>query len=224
MSQDKIFLEYESDSWFTRNKDVIVDDKRADHPLTLLELSGVKPKRVLEIGASNGWRLDLIEKRYGATCVGVEPSEKAVADGNARYEGRVKMVRGVASDIPLEEEFDLVIIHLVFHWVPREKLMKALSEVDRMVKDGGNLIVGDFDPDFATKTRYHHLPDEDIYTYKHDYASMFTATGLYREVARLTYDHKTHLIDPAAAANDRAFDTLLHKSLSDYYFLGDRGH
>ncbi len=223
MSQDKIFYEYESDSWFTRNKDVIVDDKRADHPLALIELSGLHPKRVLEVGASNGWRLDFIQKKYGATCVGIDPSEKAVEDGNKRYGGRIKMIRGLASEIPLKEQFDLVIIHLVFHWIPRDKLLPAINEIDKCLEDGGNLIVGDFDPDFATKTKYHHLPAEDIYTYKHDYASMFTSTGLYREVARLAYDHKTHLVEPAVSSNDRVFDALLHKSLSDYYYLGDRG-
>ena len=46
---------------------------------------GIKPKKVFEIRASNGWRLDRIVQTYGAKCIGIEPSAKAVADGNRCY-------------------------------------------------------------------------------------------------------------------------------------------
>lgn len=222
MSQENIFIKSESDSWFSRNKDLIVADKRTDHVLKLMEMYQLKPKKVLEVGASNGFRLDQIAQITGATCIGVEPSAKAVADGNKRYK-EITMKRGTASEIPLKEKFDLVIVNLVLHWVSREKLLLAISEIDRCVKDGGYLIVGDFDPDFPTKTKYHHLPKEEIYTYKLDYAGLFSASALYREVGTLTYHHDTHQYNPDTSANDRGVVTLLRKSLDEFYYLGKKG-
>ena len=114
-------------------------------------------------------------------------------------------------------------MNFVFHWVPREKLFSAFSEVDRLVADGGYLLVGDFNPDEPTRTKYHHLPKEEIYTYKQDYAETFVKSALYRAVAKITYDHDNHRYDPSTKSNDRGVTTLLRKSLSGYYSLGERG-
>lgn len=222
MSQDKIFYRSESDGWFKRNKSHMVTDERIDQALSLIDMYGIKPKNVLEVGASNGWRLDRIANIYGSKCTGIEPSAMAVSDGSKRYK-KIKMIRGVATDLPLKGKFDLVIVNFVLHWIPREKLFLALSEIDRMVTDDGYVIVGDFDPNMPTRTKYHHLPKEEIFTYKLPYAKIFTSTALYREIATVTYDQDDHSYDPKSHANDRGVTTLLRKSLSDYYDIGQRG-
>ena len=76
----------------------------------------------------------------------------------------------------------------VLHWVDRSTLTRTVCAIDGLVGDGGLLILGDFLPDYPQRRRYHHLPDEDLYTFKQDYPALFTGLGLYRKMARLTYD------------------------------------
>lgn len=222
MSQDDIFFKGEGDRWFVRNRDALYENARPDAPLTLLELYDLKPKKVLEVGASNGWRLALIAEKYGAKCIGIEPSAKAVADGNKKFK-RIRMKRGRASSITLKEQFDLVIVNFVLHWVSRKELLKAIAEIDRCVKDGGHVIVGDFSPDHPSRVPYHHLPDKKVFTYKQDYAAIFTATALYGSVASLTFGHDDHALKSDVPGKDRGIATLLRKSLTDYYIPDERG-
>lgn len=216
MLQDKIFLEKEGDNWFGRNKKKIRENRRPDPALLLLDQYDLKPKKVLEVGASNGWRLALIEERYQSKCIGIEPSKKAVADGKKSYPN-VDLRRGLASKIPLKEKFDLVVVNYVLHWISREELLRSVAEIDRMVNDGGYLIIGDFLPDHPTKVPYHHLPKEKVYTYKQDYAELFSATSLYRIVAKQTFRTDEHTFVPDVSSGDRAVATLFKKSLTDYY-------
>ena len=64
-NQNKIFYDYEADSYYNRNKDDILKlDALHDVPIRILELYKIKPKKVLEIGCANGYRLDFIEKKW----------------------------------------------------------------------------------------------------------------------------------------------------------------
>lgn len=216
MIQDKIFFKKEGDNWFERNRELVRANNLLDPALWLIEQYRLKPKRVLEIGASNGWRLAIIADKYKSKCVGVEPSAKAVKDGTKNFP-KITLRRGLASDIPVKEKFDVVIINYVMHWISREELLKSVAEIDRMVADGGYLIIGDFAPDHPTKTTYHHLPKENVSTFKLDYAGIFTSTALYSVVSQMTFNHADHDFIPHAKGEHRGVVTLLRKSLGDFY-------
>jgi ubiquinone/menaquinone biosynthesis C-methylase UbiE len=216
MSQDRIFLQSEGDQWFLRNRGALSQDARMDPVLSLLELYGLKPNSVLEVGAANGWRLAAIHQRYGAKCVGIEPSEKAIEDGTKRFP-EITLKRGLAHEIPLQDAFHLVIVNYVFHWISRQTLFQSVAEFDRMIADGGYLVIGDFAPTYPMKRRYHHLPNEDVWTYKADYAAIFSAAGTYELISRMTYNHDTHALSPDVPGDTRGAVNLLRKSLSDFY-------
>lgn len=217
--QDGVFFRNEGDNWFLRNKEKLTIGKAAelDTPLYLIAKYGILPKRTLEIGCSNGWRLACIEKRYGSKCIGVEPSSVAIREGKKSYPN-ITLKRGIACSLPTKGTFDLVILSFVFHWVSRETLIKSIAEVDRVTADKGYVIIADFFPDFPSKIPYHHLPDNQVFTYKTDYASIFTSTNLYTLIATLTFDHdnaKSFL--PNTPSRNRAVCSLLKKSLSEFY-------
>ena len=220
MTQDKVFSEGEGDRWFRRNEAAISDPERlaADPVLRLIEMAGLKPSRACEIGASNGYRLHALRERYGCEAVAVEPSEAAIADGRARYPD-VVFHRGVAGEIPIAESFtfDLVIVNFVFHWIDRSTLMQSASEIDRMLQDGGFLVIGDFFSAYPERVHYHHLPDGGVATYKQPYGEMFLATNLYEPVAAVVVDHATHHILPDVAPENRAQVVLLRKTLQGRY-------
>jgi SAM-dependent methyltransferase len=220
MSQDRIFATGEGDRWFERNNAALHNADRLanDPPLSLLELSGVSPSHVLEVGASNGYRLEALRLRYGCRAVAVEPSPAAIKDGQRRYPD-VQFLCGLASAIPIEQsgQFDLVIVHFVLHWIDRSMLLRSVAELDRMVANDGCLLIGDFYPATPERVVYHHLPHGDVWTYKQDYTEVFVASGLYSRVAALTFDHTGHQCTTDVAPENRIQVVLLRKSLSQGY-------
>lgn len=219
-SQDQIFASFEGDKWFERNKSALEHfDPTVDLPFKIMELYQLQPRKVLEIGAANGFRLAAIAERYGARVVAVECSAQAMRDGKSKFP-RVMFVRGEACAVPLQELFDLIIVNFVFHWIDRTKLVRSIAEIDRLLLDGGFLIIGDFYPSNLTKVRYRHLAKQEVYTYKQDYAAAFVASGLYHQVSMMTADHLSKALRGDVAEDERIGAWLLHKSLSGHFIEG----
>ncbi|HXG51798.1 MAG TPA: class I SAM-dependent methyltransferase [candidate division Zixibacteria bacterium] len=223
MQQDSLFALGEGDRWFARNRAALRNfDPGADLPLRLLELYGLGPRSVLEIGAADGFRLAEIRARTGARGVAVEPSARAAAEGRARFPD-IEFVRGIAHAVPLRGAFDLVIVNFVFHWISRANLLRAIAEVDRLVADGGSLILGDFQPSNRFQIPYHHLPASEVYTFKQDYAASFLASGLYHPVCLLTRGHGARRLQAGVAEDQRIGAWLLHKAEQGHYARPDLG-
>src|SRR5262249_6170601 len=148
-----------------------------DEALAMIQAYQIRPERVLEVGCSNGWRLERLRERYGSRCFGVEPSAEAVADRRARFP-RLRLPEGISALLPFDgfEPFDLLLYCFVLHWVDRRSLLSTIAEADRVLADGGYLVLCDFLPDFPQRNRYHHRNDTNVYTYKQDYASVFRST------------------------------------------------
>jgi SAM-dependent methyltransferase len=223
LTQERLFLSGEGDAYFKRNLQAIHMPKpwTTDPGLRMLREQRLRPRRMLDLGCSNGWRCAAIRQRYGCQCLGVDPSRKAISAGRKQFPD-VRFRRGVLDNLPLRpgETYDLVIVNYVLHWVSRQTLLKALAEIDRSVADGGYLILGDFLPDQPTRVVYHHLPKGLVYTYKLDYAQIFLDTGLYRTIRRRVFDHHTHRPGKSIPPHRRAVCTLLKKSTQSYYENG----
>ncbi len=190
MNQDEIFKKSEGDKWFERNENFLRNEAvKRDVPLYLIRKFSLKPKNVLEVGCSNGWRLNEIRKRCGAKCTGVEPSQKAISAGKRTYR-KIIFRKGAAADIPAAAgKFDLVIVSYVFHWISRKNLLRSVAEIDRVLMDGGFLVLCDFLPDRPVKVFYHHLPKGKVYTYKTDYGRLFTDSGIYKTAEKIVFNH-----------------------------------
>ncbi|MEI7814197.1 MAG: class I SAM-dependent methyltransferase [Coriobacteriia bacterium] len=223
--QDEVFLENEGDNWFRRNRGALHGARSTDWPVELIGMLGdlSRIQSVAELGCSTGYRLDELRRRMPKVVrwAGIDASAEAVAEGMERCNG-VELAQGLLSGIPLEGEFDLVIVNFVLHWVDRRTLVRSLAEIDRVVADGGLLVLGDFLPGYPQRRAYHHLPDAGVFTYKQDYARTFEALGVYREVARVTYDHDLHSDTVGCApGGTSAFCSVLRKSFNDYYPVDD---
>ena len=216
-SQDKIFADFEGDRWFARNNPQLEKfDPRVDPVCRLIELYGLKPRKVIEVGAANGVRLEVIRQRYQSNVIAIDVSSQALADGRSKFP-HIKFVRGVAHAIPTKEIFDLVIVNFVFHWIDRSNLLRSVGEIDCVVMDGGFLVIGDFYPSNFTKVRYHHSPDDEVYTYKQNYAAIFEASGLYSHVCLLTEEHSSGGFEGEVSEDGRRGAWLLHKKLGERY-------
>ena len=202
------WFEFEGDNWYTRNKECL--GKAFDIPGFLLELYSIKPKKVLEIGASNGYRLAEIHKRYDCEVTAIEPSQKAVRQGQVKYPF-VKFIRSTCEDCDLEEEFDLIIVNFVFHWINREDLYLCITKIDKMLDEGGWLIIGDFGTEYFFKREYHHLKNAGFYTWKMPYPELFIKSGRYLELAKLRFNHDTGKLSGSINIDDIGMVSLLRK-------------
>lgn len=220
MKQNKIFSESEGDAWFNRNKDQIqVVSQVIDSPDVRYTLESLTPfssriNNILEIGSSNGVKLETVCSHLNAVGVGVEPSPEAVKTGNERNKtAKIQLLVGSGEKLPcLDASFDLVYFAFCLYLFDRNTLMQSLSEADRVLKPGGFLVITDFDPGFRHKRPYSHFPG--LFSYKQDYASFYTQSGLYYLVGKHSFSHRSSVFDEMA--DERVSTNILYKETDPY--------
>jgi SAM-dependent methyltransferase len=184
MKQKYLFLESEGDRWFERNRDDMVRASEADPVTVAIGHLGLKPKRVLEIGCSNGWRLACLRDALGCEVMGIEPSMQAAIDAASR---RVPVVQATASSLPISDQFDLVIYGFCLYLTDPSDWLRVAAEGDAVLAPGGHLIVHDFyGYSNATARRYEHR--DGVLSYHFDFAGLWLAHPLYTLVGRTVID------------------------------------
>ncbi len=215
--QDLIFRQSEGNAWYQRNSQALDNTEKRDPALLLLQQIATEKlasiRTICDVGCANGWRLSRLRDSVleANRFCGFDASEDAISAGREKYAG-LELATGLADAPPFDDQFDLVIVSFVLHWISRSRLAYSMAAIDRLVAPGGFLLIADFLPDRPCARHYHHRQDVELYTYKQNYIAPFTALGLYRETARITFSHddKGLSIGPAAD-QDRAVCALLHK-------------
>jgi len=177
--QKEIFMEGggEGDAWFVRNL-----DKLGKHdPVTdLIVNEGIKPKYALEVGCSNGWRLDKLRTIFNCGIMGIEPSMKA---GIAAAQLRVPVHQMSASCLPVTREgYDLIIYGFCLYLTDPDDWLLIASEGDRALAPGGHLVIHDFDD----VEKPHGVPYEHndrVTSWHFDFARLWEAHPAYERVA-----------------------------------------
>ena len=160
---------------------------------------------VLEIGCTTGFRLEKARVALGARCVGLEISPAAVSEGRERYP-EVHIELGAAPrdlDRWPDEQFDVVIVGHFEYLLPREELFGLAAAVDRLVVDGGHIIVMDFLHLTPMSADYRHHPD--LRVFKHDPSAPWLWSPTYTLVQRQVYDVSE---SPEVCADPRAWQTI----------------
>lgn len=140
-SQSEAYLDTAGDAYYKRNE---ADFGKFDPIIPLLEAAHVRPTSALEIGCANGWLLQRLRDKYGCEIRGVEPSAKACDVGNKNLGGNF-IKQGVAQDLSMFEDdaFDLVIYGWCLWLCDPRTHFKIVAEGDRVLRDGGFLVVLD---------------------------------------------------------------------------------
>ena len=227
MNQYEIFSKQEADQWFERNKNAM-HSKILDNDLCSQFLKNNLPAEeihsIIELGAANGNRLHYLKNIFPncTRVIGTDLSQKAVDDGKKLY--GLTMYKAAIEDSLNEEPFDLVIVHGVLCWVDRNNLFKAICNIDNLVRNNKYLCISDFDPFYPQKNKYHHTPDEEVYTYKQDYAQIFLASKNYAILQKIYHAGSNQQYslpeknEKILTQSDRRSISLLHKNISAYYF------
>lgn len=202
MNQDTIFLNGEGDAWFNRNKDRLKKSE-TKNPIfgQLLDLK-ISPTRILDVGCAGGDMLEQLRNQLGCECYGVDPSLDAIKNGTKRY-SKISLSRGTAADMKFSIHFfDMITARFVFHWIDRNTLLESCAKIDTYLKWGGHLVINDFYSDGFIKQKYHHLPKEDVFTYKQYYPNIFLSTGNYDLISNAVFEYDN---------TDKQFLTILKK-------------
>ena len=212
VKQDDVFFASEGNRWFNRNKTVLSQrGPEDDKILSLLKMYSVKPGRVLEVGASNGYRLFYLHEEDKCEVYGVEPSEEAIHSGQNTYPC-INFQRATAESMKYDDHFfNMVLINFVLHWIDRDSLLPSCANIDKVLQWGGYLVIGDFQIPYFLKRRYHHIKDQDLFTYKMPYKNIFLSTGFYKEIATVSYNHDLHTFSDSTSIQNYASVTLLKK-------------
>lgn len=186
MKQKYMFLESEGDRWFERNRDSLVNMKlTALEPVTAaIRHLGLKPKRVLEIGCADGWRLAHLRDTYDCEVFGVEPSMQACI---AAAERRVPVVQSTASALALDGQFDLVIYGFCLYLTDPDDWLQIAAEGNQVMAPGGHMIIHDFyGYSRPTARRYEHR--DGVLSYHFDFAGLWLSHPLYTLTHRAAFE------------------------------------
>jgi ubiquinone/menaquinone biosynthesis C-methylase UbiE len=186
--QKEIFKNSEADEWFLRNNRSNSDTKVKDcHIIKSLKELEIVPKKILEIGCSNGIRLNNLNNIFGSECFGIDPSDMAIENGKKQFPN-ISLKVGLADLLPFESNsFDLIIFGFCLYVCDRSDLFKIALEADRCLSDKGYLVILDFYPPFPYKNKYSHV--NGVFSYKMNYAKMFLWNPIYNEVLIRVFGH-----------------------------------
>jgi len=98
---------------------------------------------VIDVGGGTGAATELFTKGCGQVVI-LEPEFRKLEYARRRRNG-MKLVEGVAENIPLsDEQFDMALAMASFHHLRDHD--KALTEMKRVLKPGGRIMIFEFDP------------------------------------------------------------------------------
>lgn len=185
IDQEKVFLEQEADAWFNRNPSVV--QLAPSNHRVLEALNCVKlPSEgcLLDIGGATGSVSAGFLRDHPDWIVRVvEPSAEAITAGKQAFP-ELEFAQGSISQregMPWNDS-DIVVVSGVFCVVDRNLLTQAVANVDAALKNGGLLVISDFDSPSLRANPYKHY--EGLFTYKQDYAEIFRALGTYQVISR----------------------------------------
>lgn len=138
--------------WLTRWYDLLVTLAGAGRRLQqrVFELTEIRPDHtVLDVGCGTGSFLELVSKESPpAKLVGVDPDPQSleIAQGRlADHRNTATLQCAFAEKLPVENEsVDVCVSALTFHHMPDHAKRQTATELYRVLKPGGQLVVADF--------------------------------------------------------------------------------
>jgi ubiquinone/menaquinone biosynthesis C-methylase UbiE len=219
-NQKKAFVTYEANAWFNRNRSVLLNyNKNKDRIVGLIGEYNIPTNTILEIGCSAGYRLNAIKENFiGSSVFGIEPSTEAIKYGREHFP-KVNFTEGTADNLASfdDESMDVVIVGFVFYVIDRNIFFKVIAEVDRVLKNGGVLIIVDFFSETALKNTYEHIKEFTAFSFKQNYDEVFTASKLYYLLDKSTWNHSKKVLDASDNYHDKYSVTLLKKDIIASY-------
>jgi SAM-dependent methyltransferase len=214
MNQTQAFRDSLGDAYFRRNKTKLGLE---DHITTAIDRAGIKPKGVVEIGCANGWRLERLQRKYGCYVYGIDPSREAILDG--QKSDRPWLSVGTADKLWFADGgFDMLIFGFCLYLCEPQEWFKIVCEADRVLADGGHLIIHDF-----AVARPHRIKLQDGVGYAFDHRKLWLAHPSYKLIADSTIypDHQDgrHTIESVSIMQKNHLALFTEETGNDTYWV-----
>jgi len=200
ISQEQVFWNSEADAWLRRNPDATTPATNDDPVMRALNrLQLPSSGSLLDVGGAAGRvAAAFVQNHAQWTARVIDASAEAIAVGQRAFP-HIEFERGtITRPLPTGNRlsYDVVVISGVLCWVERSLLSSAIACTDAVLKDGGLLVLADYDPPFPRANAYAHHPG--LYTYKQDYPACYLALGTYQLIDRqsFAYDSAANPADP----------------------------
>lgn len=181
-------------------------------------LHGVCPlTSILEVGCTNGFRLEKARAAFGSSCTGLDASSDAVDEGLTRFP-ELRLEKGVAPaslDKFQGESFDLIVLGHFLYLLPRTEIFALAAKVDSLLASGGHLIVSDFFFPGHVSVGYAHTPD--LQVFKQDPSSPWCWSPTYALVGRSVYPVSAYLTEGAHPQDWQTVDVVRKLSIDQAY-------
>ena len=220
-NQSDIFLEYEADNWFIRNRQSLSlrdDSISSNYVMEVLGSFRDSIDNILEIGCSDARKVEFLSRHLAAAAYGIDPSGLAIASAQERFSnsglcGTFSV--GTSSKLDFNDEFfDLIFVGFCLYLVPREELEISFQEINRVLKPGGFLVIEDFDVEVPVRRKYSHA--NGVTTYKDNYAAHFTRDFGFSLLAKKSYSHYGDVFH--RDSDERIHTSILFKELDSNVF------
>jgi SAM-dependent methyltransferase len=188
--QRDAFREQEGNGYFLRNEESLKQRSPVRDLVTARiahHLPTTAKSRVLEVGCASAGNLAALNEMRPIEGFGIDPSVNAVRAGQERFPAFV-LQAGTADSLPFDDgSMDVVWFGFCLYLIDRPLLHRVVAEADRVLKDGGMLVIFDFDPDAPCVRPYRHYAG--LNTYKMDYSRLFLGDPAYLLAEKLCFSH-----------------------------------
>ena len=131
-NQKRIFLQNEGNNWFQRNKETL-ENAENFIDMDLLSRYIKDGMNVLEIGCSNGQKLNYLREKIGGNKInlfGVDPSEESISSGKVKFKD-IQLIVGTSDQLEyVDNFFDIVVLGFCMYLFDRSLLFKSIAEID----------------------------------------------------------------------------------------------
>lgn len=204
------FSPSDADAWYRRNKHKL--GVGVDPVMTAIEKTNCFIGSVLEIGCANGWRLKRLQDRFSCAAYGIDLSRAAIRDYKpSSWLSWTKSDREVlklswAGEATLANfanaSFGNVIYGFWLYLADPQYLWEIAREGDRVLKDGGRIIIHDFLPEYPYARVFEH--NDKLLSRKMNHAELWLAHPWY------SMEHR----DIYGEGDERTAVTILTKNTS----------
>lgn len=176
----------EADKYFLRNKNHLETEKIDEKILSLINNNSIKAKNILEIGCSNGNKLNQYSKLLKSkNSYGIDLSKKAISNGKKKYKN-LKLSNLSSLEIgKIKINFDMIICGFFLYQLDREHIFRQFDLLYKKLTKNGFLLIWDFDPLFKHSNK--NFRSKYLTSFKMSYDEFLVESGLFEIIYKFKY-------------------------------------